>query len=946
MTIIVNSITTPNFTQILPICPGVTLNALPNTSTNGITGTWSPAINNTATTTYTFTPTSGQCAISTTMTIEVTNGCCNSPFITYNNQINSSVLFNVPNGSTIELNANMIVNSNSTFTNLRFRLGNNVKIIVNPNITLNLTNCSLYSCSQMWQGIELLADGILNLNGTRIEDAKEGVKSVGNATLTINNCNFNKNKTAIYLKNWTNFSGVNSINGTNFDCSSGNLTPYPYLKASFLGQKSQYGVYLEDMGTTMIGGTTSNSFNNLEMGIYATNCNKVITLKNSFTNINSLCPIPNACNSTSTGWCMFFNTVNYILVGSETNASQGNIFSDSYNGIGINNTNKFEVYNNSFNNILSPIPSNFGIYVSIFIGNYGSNIGDLGEDNYIKNNTFTNFNRGIYYTNNFSNSLTISQNKMSTFNETSSSGINVFNNTRPQTILIEKNIFNENTNQFGRVAINIENAVATNGTNITVKRNTIRNVRNGIRLSLYNNVKILENSSNYTSIGTTKAGIYFPTTAPTATTITTGIKLQGCNGTSVRSNSIQRTNYTSSPLNGFSELTSTQALYMFGIYVGENSTNSNIIDNTTLKMGTGIYIIGNNNFPTTIRCNQMKFHPVGLHMNGFIGDQGSLTSPQDNQWSIVTPGAKGIIRNGSTPKFFTRSYSMPFMPDPNTQFNPPGTAITINSATGGYNCVEGCANPPCALPGGLLQAITTTGEYVLLSEQELKTLDIELYKSLKITPYTYDEYSEEGEKYQEFMDSMDMTNANKIYELEEELATKDTISAQQKLDAFEAYGDVELNYKKVFEVYINTWMKGKYELEAQDSSYLREIANQSPRVAGNAVYMARVMLSIDTIDTETYSAKSMTQSNNLLFEQLKLYPNPGSEYIHYQLPIIENETGIVRIIDVSGKIITEWEVNNEKTIGSVDVSKYSKGVYFFELQLTNDKFIVKKMIVK
>jgi hypothetical protein len=123
-------------------------------------------------------------------------------------------------------------------------------------------------------------------------------------------------------------------------------------------------------------------------------------------------------------------------------------------------------------------------------------------------------------------------------------------------------------------------------------------------------------------------------------------------------------------------------------------------------------------------------------------------------------------------------------------------------------------------------------------------------------------------------------------------------------------------------------------------------AKQSPRIAGNAVYMARVILSIDTIDTETYSAKSMNLSNSLLFEQLKLYPNPGNEFIHYQLPILENETGIVRIIDVSGKIITEWEVNNEKTIGSVDVSKYSKGVYFFELQLTNDKFIVKKMIVK
>ena len=47
------------------------LAALPTTSNNGITGTWNPALNNTATTTYTFTPTAGQCATTTTLTITV-----------------------------------------------------------------------------------------------------------------------------------------------------------------------------------------------------------------------------------------------------------------------------------------------------------------------------------------------------------------------------------------------------------------------------------------------------------------------------------------------------------------------------------------------------------------------------------------------------------------------------------------------------------------------------------------------------------------------------------------------------------------------------------------------------------------------------------------------------------------------------------------------------------
>ena len=79
MTITVGS-TTPTFTQVPPICPGDILTALPTTSLNGVTGTWSPPLDNLATTTYTFTPTLGVCATSVTMTIVVNQ----APIVTVN----------------------------------------------------------------------------------------------------------------------------------------------------------------------------------------------------------------------------------------------------------------------------------------------------------------------------------------------------------------------------------------------------------------------------------------------------------------------------------------------------------------------------------------------------------------------------------------------------------------------------------------------------------------------------------------------------------------------------------------------------------------------------------------------------------------------------------------------------------------------------------------------
>ena len=72
MSIVINQSTTPTFTQVGPFCSAATISPLPISSTNGISGTWSPAINNTATTTYTFTPTAGLCATTQTMSIAIT----------------------------------------------------------------------------------------------------------------------------------------------------------------------------------------------------------------------------------------------------------------------------------------------------------------------------------------------------------------------------------------------------------------------------------------------------------------------------------------------------------------------------------------------------------------------------------------------------------------------------------------------------------------------------------------------------------------------------------------------------------------------------------------------------------------------------------------------------------------------------------------------------------
>jgi gliding motility-associated-like protein len=113
MSVTVNALTTPTFTQVAPICTGGSF-TLPTTSTNGITGAWSPAINNTATTTYTFTPTVGQCANTTTMSVTV--NALTTPTFTQVAPICSGGTFTLPLTSNDGINGTWTPTTNNTAT--------------------------------------------------------------------------------------------------------------------------------------------------------------------------------------------------------------------------------------------------------------------------------------------------------------------------------------------------------------------------------------------------------------------------------------------------------------------------------------------------------------------------------------------------------------------------------------------------------------------------------------------------------------------------------------------------------------------------------------------------------------------------------------------------------------------------------------------------------------
>jgi hypothetical protein len=209
--------TNPTFTQIAPICTGTTIN-LPTISNNGVAGSWSPAPNLNATTAYTFTPNTGICANTATMTIVVNqypvitalnNTICNGSTGTITTQVNlAGGTYTWINSSNTLSTLSSAPNTTSSYTVIYNLAGctdtATAQIVVNPVPVVQIQNATicagqsgaLIASANLANGAFLWANGstndtlILSPNNTTTESVTytlNGCTSVPvTATLTVN----------------------------------------------------------------------------------------------------------------------------------------------------------------------------------------------------------------------------------------------------------------------------------------------------------------------------------------------------------------------------------------------------------------------------------------------------------------------------------------------------------------------------------------------------------------------------------------------------------------------------------------------------------------------------------------------------------------------------------------------------------------------------------------
>lgn len=285
----------PIFSQLPAQCEGASF-SLNSTSTNGIEGTWTPAIDNLATTSYTFTPNIEECATIQNMTV-VVNAISSS---ISNLTICDNDLPFIWNGLTFSANGTQSTTLISNTTGCDSIVTLNLSVNPTSSIIEELTICQS-ELPYLWNGITFTNSGsqIASLSATN------GCDSIVTLNLTV----------------ISEFTGLETHTGCIGDGYSIYVNGTIYDEANPTGTETLTAVAGCDsivsinlifnsvlLGTdvqsacdsyTWIDGNTYNSSNNDAMWVIPSmsGCDSILTLDLTITNSNSGTDIKSACDT-------------------------------------------------------------------------------------------------------------------------------------------------------------------------------------------------------------------------------------------------------------------------------------------------------------------------------------------------------------------------------------------------------------------------------------------------------------------------------------------------------------------------------------------------------------------------------------------------------------------------------------------------------------------------
>ena len=111
------------------------------------------------------------------------------------------------------------------------------------------------------------------------------------------------------------------------------------------------------------------------------------------------------------------------------------------------------------------------------------------------------------------------------------------------------------------------------------------------------------------------------------------------------------------------------------------------------------------------------------------------------------------------------------------------------------------------------------------------------------------------------------------------------------------------------------------------------------------VYQNRKVNSVDETTT-VYDGTLSTVESDLDNKNIKIFPNPTSDFIAIQIEGLNNQGLCIKLFDIQGKLLRESKINKGQTISYFDIQTVYSGTYIIELSAngfsTSRKIIIEK----
>ncbi len=857
---------------------------------------------------------------------------------------------------TIYIKADFTVDVNFTFLNSKIKMAPGVKIIVEPNVKLTINNSKLFSCNQMWKGIELMYNAeIVSNNNTQIEDAEIAIKARCTANLTIKQTVFNRNTVGIQFgieetvfDPCPSYPFFTQFNSNVFDCTS------PLTGTTDSISEAGIKTFKSPLSLTL-GYVNANKFRNMQNGIY---------MKGQFSGLTSTI---NACYFEK-----IKNNAIYLDEGS-LNVSSCNFMNCTQNSIRMDITRAVEIKSCHFNytNTLEIIQSVYGTQAK------GINLLAFGLNSKVD----------INYNEFLVDFLDLDTNPRREVSCVNLKGGNVASGTN---IHVYKNIFDVivKWNSFGVFLdgeFNINTSVTIEQNNFTFERYTNGGYdkvtpitcKNGNK----NNLKIINNTLKGKKQNGEGIANY-------------GIRLEGSE-TGI-SNKVSGNNF---PLVYF-DFNLPVSLYDYNF--SQNISVNNFANTTycsnfsSFANRAGFKFVGNC-IGTDFIANEMQ-EPCyrDLSLEGIIGDQ----MHKGNQWVSNNLGNSTINAdcpnpdNAATSRFYVHvPQSTPTNPN---QYHP--AIITAANwfvdtvgapATG---CLEQFTDPNS---GGTEERIANgTINKFISSPLQQRQLRKYLYYKLKNNINIH-----RSENLNAFLAAESTGNLEKLYQVNQgiENAIKASATIDSKTKAYYAntstpktlksmyqadsvFSEAQKQYyqernKKLLDVLkLNATINTNIPVEQNEKSIntlyiyylitnnkltqpqqqeLKRIAGLCPEIAGNAVYIARGLLpqseQLDwekvqncqgqTNEPERESRSIESKENVEAPNEVKVFPNPTTQFVRIDS---NQEISEMFFYDVTG--IRVMIVKSD--FSQIDVSSLKKGIYILSARLKNGETQFKQLVIQ